>query len=666
MLVFLYRQINWAMLIAIGAISSVMLSFSVYMKVMPVVLIVMIILAIMSEKNGWNLDWRRAMAVMLIGLLGMSVHAFIPIRSALNPSIDENNPSRDWYTFVKYLDRKQYGQQSMTERMFERRGAWANQFGRHANMGFWSYFEDQYSKPGITFLPFLLLGLLGLYVAIKKRIEVGLPLLALLLVCSAGLILYMNFADGTKFNIRTGDAYLEVRNRDYFFTPAFVFFGIAMGMGVSAIMKAIRDFLARSNPSLQQVGVYAASVLVLLPGFAFAHNYHACDRSDNYLPYHYAANLLDSCEENAILFTSGDNDTFPLWCIQEVYKYRTDIRTVNLSLLNTDWYVYQMKNKFNVPIGLSDDQILWNPVEVQPGITLERPARPFRDRPRNRTTFMVAMPFDGQVVKVQDMMVDEIVLENRWKDPIYFSNAPYAESPLGLKDRATAVGVAYRLDREPMERLIDAEAGFDLFMNTYHFDGYGDSKVYRDDNATGVFLSYGINAIRLWDEFERVGDTARKYAIADKIIRDYPEYWQMYFLRAADFDKSGDSAAADSLMFTLRDTLSAFLESNPENIFYMQDLGLTLVEIGSRSRSDDLKQQGLDLLWEGFMMNPNSNHAFRKLFTVLSNQRRYTEIQQAVVIHGQYLRNRSDPLVSQLLGRVPSAPAPPGPFEQSN
>ncbi len=414
MLVLLYRKINWAIVIAIGSLSIVMLSFTQYMFVTPVAFGLLIVLALLSEKYGWKLQWKTGLAIVLIAFVGISVHLFIPIRSSLNPRIDENNPSRNVSTFFNYLDRKQYGQTSMVDRMFHRRGTWSNQLGRHAHMGFWSYFEEQYSPGGWLFVfPFFALGLIGLITAIKKRLQVGLPFLTLLLVCSVGLALYMNFADGTKYNPRTTDAYLEVRNRDYFFTPAFVFFGIAMGLGVAAVMKYTKEKLASSGPGSQKAAVVASSVLVLLPGISLAHNYHACDRSKNYIPYNYAANILDTCEPNAILFTSGDNDTFPVWCLQEVYNYRRDVRVVNLSLLNTDWYVEQMKNRYDVPISLTDEQILWYDYDAGKGRVMRHPQKRFHDRPRKRMTYLEASKLDGRIRKVAEMMMDEIVLENK-------------------------------------------------------------------------------------------------------------------------------------------------------------------------------------------------------------------------------------------------------------
>jgi len=651
----LYRKINWALLIAIASACSVMVGFELYLMITPIAFAIMIALGILSHKYKWNVQWKTGLAILFVGVLGMSVHLYVPIRSALKPRIDENGPARgwpgDWTTFINFLDRKQYGQTSMVDRMFDRRGKWENQFGRHANMGFWSYFEEQYSPGGWVFIVvFFAFGMLGMIVAIDKRLEIGLPFFTLFIICSVGLVLYMNFADGTQYDFRTGDAYQEVRNRDYFFTPTFVFFGIAIGIGVSAVMMIIRDRLQKISPALSRNSVYVTSLLGLLPIISLVHSYHANDRSKNFIPYLYAVNILDTCEPNSILFTSGDNDTFPLWCVQEVYDYRKDVRVVNLSLLNTDWYVEQMKNRYDVPITLSDDQILWNEYEVQPGITTPRPARKFFDKPRGRQTYLQADRYQGGIIKVQDMMVDHIVLENKWEDPIFFSSPPYGESPLNLRQRSTAVGVIYRIDRTPPDNLVDVEQGYELFMNKYKYGGYQDHTVYRDENATGVFVTMGVNATRIYDELIRVGDTTKALTILDKLLKVYPEYWQSALILSTVFDKRGDSAKSESVMQLVHDTLSSFLASNPENVFYRQDLGLMKVELGRRKSDDAMVDKGIALLWEAFETNPNSTFSFRKLAAVLQQRRLFQEMQRAALKHSEYKRNLEDPFVRQILG----------------
>jgi len=421
-------------------------------------------------------------------------------------------------------------------------------------------------------------------------------------------------------------------------------------MGVSALMMIIRDRLKRISETFSNYSVYATSLLGLLPIVSIVHSYHANDRSKNIIPYLYAANILDTCEPNSILFTSGDNDTFPLWCVQEVYNYRKDVRVVNLSLLNTDWYVEQMKNRYDVPITLADDQILWNEYEVQPGVINQRPEKKFFDKPRGRQTYLQADRYQGMIIKVQDMMVDHIVLENKWESPIYFSSPPYGESPLKLRDRSTAVGVIYRLDRTPPSNLVDVETGYDLFMNKYKYDGYQDHTVYRDENATGVFVTMGVNATRIYDELIRMGDTARAVPVLEKIMKVYPEYWQSALILSQVFDKRGDSAKSDSVLMLVHDTLSSFLESNPENIFYRQDLGLMKVEIGRRRVDDAMVDRGLALLWEAFEANPNSTFSFRKLAAVLQQRRLFQEMQRAALMHAEYKRNLEDPFVRQILG----------------
>lgn len=668
LLVLLYKKLNWAVMIAIGALGSLMLGFGDFLIIAPLGLLALIALGVASKSFGWKIKWQTGLAIMLVGLIGFASHLYIPIRSAHNPRIDENNPSRDLKTFVDFLDRKQYGKKSMVERMFERRGQWSNQIGRHPNMGYWSYFEEQYSEGGLAFLPLFALGLFGMYVAIRKRLEIGLPFFTLFILSSLGLILYMNFADGTQYNFQTGDAYLEVRNRDYFFTPAFVFFGIALGLGVSAVITYVRDALA--SEGAKRTLVYASTALILLPSISFAHNYHINDRSDNFIPYLYSKNILDTCGPNAMIFTAGDNDTFPLWCLQEVYDYRKDVRVVNLSLLNTDWYVWQMKTKYDVPIPLTKEQIWWYETEVQKGVFVDRPKEPFRDRARQRMEFLQANGWQGGVVKVADMMTDEIVLENRWRDPIYFSSQPY-DSPLKLRDRATSVGVVYRLDRDPPSNLIDVDKGYDLYMNDYRYDGFESSAVYRDENATGVFLSVGMNAIRIFDALVKEGKVDTAKAFMHHMIDVYPEYWQSTFVLAEQYEKEGDTAQSDQLIQNLHDTLTAFVASNEENFFYLQDLGLVKVEIGKdlreRGQAGDgeaMIEEGVRLMWDAFNMNQNNSYSFRKLVTVLSQLGRFAELREAALKFSAYKINQNDPVVRQILQMGSSSGRPPAPMGQ--
>ena len=673
-----YKYIRWGILIGIGALSMIMIGFYPFIIGLILAAIAMVIMGKISPKE---FEWKKGLAIVLVTVLAFSFHLFIPIRSAKNPHIDENNvvkekftlaffvepvkqllgvddvyseSSRNFRTFVDYLERKQYGSESMVERMFRRRGTMENQFGRHPNMGFWSYFEEQYGMKG-GFLILFLLGMYGVYTAVNRKLPIGLPFFTFLLLSSVGLILYMNFADGTMYDPRTNDAYLEVRNRDYFFTPAYIFFGLALGLGIAAVMDTVRRELSKGNLARYKTPALGIlSLLVFLPAVTIAQNYYYCDRSQNHYPEIYAKNILETCEENSILFTAGDNDTFPLWCVQEVDSFRTDVTIVNLSLLNTDWYIYQMKYHNDVPISLNEDQILWYPYEAG-GQEISRPKEPFRDRPRKRLTYLVPLPHEGRIVKLQDMMTDEIVVENKWKRPIYGTSEPYAESPLKLRDLTFSEGVLYRVDKEQPERGINADKGFDLYMNTYLYDGLDNPDIYRDDNATGVFLSLGFNALRLANELKLQGRNDDALALLEMITEKYPEFYQTHEFLAELYKEKGDTVRAMAVIEQLERNLAELHEKNPGNQFYLMDLGSAKSYLGKHD-------EALDLMWAGFEINPNSSYGYRKLVQYLFDRQRMRDILRATQMFAEYKINRNDPLVQQIIaGAASQQPQGEGP-----
>jgi len=631
-----YKHINWPVLIGIGGFSMIMMGFYQFIYGVIGAFVVLLAFAIWAKHT----DWKTGMAVLLVAVIGFSSHLFIPIRSAQSPRIDENNASRSFTTFVNYLERKQYGSQSMVDRMFKRRGELSNQFGRHAHMGYWSYFEKQYGLSPIFGLLFIL-GILGIGYATWRKYEVGLPFIVMLLFASIGLVLYMNFADGIKFDASTGDAYLEVRNRDYFFTPAYAYFGLAMGLGIAALMDLVRRSVA--SEGTRKIAVAGVSVLAFLPAFALADNWHENDRSGNYFPKIYSENILDTCEENAILFTSGDNDTFPLWCVQEVYKYRTDVRVVNLSLFNTDWYIWQMKDKYNVPISLTEDQIVWNEYKVG-NRSIRRPKAPYYDQARKKKRFLIPIfdPDEQRVLKLQDVMVDDVFLTNKGENPIYFSSEPYVESPLKLRDKSISTGVLYKLDSTGYVRPINSERGYDLYMDTYKFDGLNDPEIFRDENATGVMLGLGFNAVRISDDLIRSGDTARAISILHFSINRYPEFLRSYLTLGKYYQYTGDSATADSVLKSFEPVILDLIDRDSESQFYLTDYGMYLYDQGRT-------EEALKYLNDAFEINKNSGYAFQNLAQTLYDLQRVNELKNVTYAHAAYKMNLNNGMLQQLL-----------------
>ncbi|MBK7141134.1 MAG: DUF2723 domain-containing protein [bacterium] len=485
----LRQYIRWPILIAIAGVSLVMIGIYPYIWGSLAAAALVLVLGLLFNVAGW----RAALLVLVMAAAGFSVHYFIWVRSAQKPYINENNPSQSWDQMRGFLERKQYGSQSMTERMFERRGEWENQFGAWRRMGYWGFFQNQYGINGRAFFAVFILGVLGLWEAIRRRSELGLALALLIIVSSIGLVLYMNFADGTRQDPITGEDYLEVRDRDYFFTPAYVLFGMAIGMGITALVQFIRDALGHFSGPARQVVLGSLLVLFLLPTFALAKNYYECDRSDNWIAHDYAKSLLSSADQNAAFFTYGDNDTFPLWCMQEAYKYRKDVKLVNLSLANTKWYIKQVQEYMGLDLGMTEKQI--------------DDMRPFRTQ-------------DGRSFYLNNQVIDAIITHNRHRVPINFSItvANDARKYLGrpVDSHLTLSGLKWRLGDTADGPKMAVDEGLRYFhdLSQFQLRGIFDSTVYKDDNQLRLPRNFSNAMIMVADSLRK----ARRHPEAIRLL----------------------------------------------------------------------------------------------------------------------------------------------------
>jgi tetratricopeptide (TPR) repeat protein len=461
-----------------------------------------ILMQVSSKKKAWALSF----LIILFGMIGYSTQLYIPIRSSLEPAIDENNPS-DWQSLKAFLERKQYGAQSMIARMFYRRGTWANQFGAKERMGFWGFFREQFMDKKLWFIPFFL-GLFGIWEEIRRRKREGTVLLFLLFASTVGLVLYMNFADGTRPDPMTGEIiHIEVRDRDYFFTPGFMFFALLIGLGISAFLANLGNWLEKKIQDIAKPSIGLLSLLVLgltiMPLNRGLHSHN--NRSGNYLPYDYAWNLLQSCDKDAILFTNGDNDTFPLWFLQNVEKVRQDVRVVNLSLINTQWYIKQMKYQWGVPISFTDKEI------DRLGFT--------------RTE-------DGKILRIQDRMIDNIMETNNWKYPVYFAvtvsgeNKIYKGKP--IDDHLRMEGMAYRVVKEEGKTMVEPEIMRDKLFNVFRFRGVNDPKVHKDENDERLLANYTSCFLGLADTLRRAKQYDEAVRVTRRVAELLPTDWRPY------------------------------------------------------------------------------------------------------------------------------------------
>ncbi|MGC1205188.1 MAG: DUF2723 domain-containing protein [Flavobacteriaceae bacterium] len=175
----------------------------------------------------------------------------------------------------------------------------------------------------------LILGLVGFFFLFNKDKKTFWTMLVFFLFTGIAIQVYTNVRP------------FEPRERDYSVVGSYYVFALWIGFGVYAIY----DFLKKYVPKKLAAPIVTVMCLILVPGILAANNWDDHDRSDKYTARAMARMYLDSCAENAILFTIGDNDTFALWYAQEIEGYRTDVRVINTSLFQTDWYIDQMKRK---------------------------------------------------------------------------------------------------------------------------------------------------------------------------------------------------------------------------------------------------------------------------------------------------------------------------------
>ncbi len=464
--------------------------------------LLIVLVTVWSIKNKHQLISLAMSATVLI-LIGYSSYALIFIRSGQDPAIDENNPE-SISAAISYLQREQYGEISQFPRRYNklppkhevvgRPGAGRNKYTSSQNRRymfynspkqwefFWKYqigkmynryFLWQFAGRGPSTEPYttamganmrengvywfqfglplaLLLGIVGMVFHFRRDWALSFSVFTLFFVTSWLLIFYLNQDNP------------QPRERDYSCVGSFLAFSIWIGVGSAVIGEWLLKII--KSPVLARNGIIATLLLqiIFVPGVMLKANYKEHDRSGNYVAWDYSYNLLQSCEPNGILFTNGDNDTFPLWYLQEVEHIRNDVNVVNLSLLNTHWYIKQLRdsrpNKATVKRLLEDRQndmnigqrfvrINDNKIrEISSGLTpWETREVTLPAKSDQQITWKVKPTFAQQALKVQDMMIMQIINDTNWSSPIYFAVTVSPGNRIGLEGFLEMEGLAYRL-----------------------------------------------------------------------------------------------------------------------------------------------------------------------------------------------------------------------------
>lgn len=526
-------------------------------------------------------------------MIGYSSYSVIFIRSLADPPIDENDPETI-EDFVKYLKREQYGSTPLLkgynfdaasnqinrneEKLFPRRySPDPNHLQFYAQYNsdwdyFWSYqvnhmylrylywnfvgrsadiqdaswqsgfsapeYPDNMASNSYYFIPFLL-GIFGLIFHFTSDWRRAFSLFVLFIVTGFAIIIFLN---QTPF---------QPRERDYAYGGSFFVFAAWVGLGVTGLVDLLKSYIKENN--LAAYGIVGLC-LIGSPLLMAVQNWDDHDRSKRQVAPDYAKNLLNSVAPNALIFTNGDNDTFPLWYAQEVEGVRTDVRIVCLSLLNTDWYIKQMRDQWShesapLPIILSDKEIeemtsglsRWNPQMVNIPVDKEllknafsedqaykeAIGQPMAEIPILKTGTDFEIPvdeLDNQMIwrlngryfgkdqagndiyylQTQDRVIINLLQNNDWLRPIYFANTVSQGSQLDLSPYLRVEGKAYRI--VPKLFNTDGSPHIDTDIHTRRFREFSFTKwnhpdVYFDENIRRMLGNYRYNFLQLAEAF---------------------------------------------------------------------------------------------------------------------------------------------------------------------
>ncbi len=538
----------------------------------------------------------------LVTVLGVSCHLYMPIRSALDPAINEAQPD-NWSAFWDVILRAQYKPVST----FQRQAPWVFQFDDM----FWRYFREQWPLRAGWPPLLLLLGIPGIIVHLRREPRTFALFGLLFLWTTAVLVVKMNFTDS------------EVRERDYFFAPGFFYYTVWMGIGLAWLAEKVRGgFPAEMKvPASVAAGTLALAVATI----PIRTGWEAHDRRGNWIAHDYAHNMLVALEPDAVLFTNGDNDTFPLWYLQEVEGFRKDVRIVNLSLLNTPWYGEQLRDEGKqVPMTYTTQE-LWG-------------LRPARDSS------------SGKVFLVKDQVAMDIVntiFEKNEPRPVYF--AVTVDDLMGLEDFLQLEGLVFRLDpTNPADAAATPGGSGDVppqaegivnsvnlvktrrnLEEVYQYrgllleDGSLDPQVFRDSNEEKLITNYAAAWARMSLAYRDLGDMNESIACMKNAIRVAPHYDPIV-------GSLGGLLVEGKAYEDARAFYQARLASHPQDIRVY--IGLAYL-----ASLDEKAEEALEWYKRGLRVDPSSLEILAGLYQSFVKLGRYAEaenvLRQWVAIH---------------------------------
>lgn len=421
-------------------------------------------------------------------------------------------------------------------------------------------FKNNKGRNKYYLLPFIL-GIIGIVFMYNRGIDGRKDLWTVFLLF---------FMTGLAIVIYLNQSPLQPRERDYAYAGSFYAFAIWIGIGVLSLYEGLKKYV----PDTISAGVVSVGALLLVPMIMAAENWDDHDRSNRYTARDFGANYLNTCAPNAIIFTNGDNDTFPLWYNQEVEGVRKDVRVCNLSYFQTDWYIDQMKSKAYesepLPISFNHDQYvqgnrdvvyLMEDPRLKGSVELKKALDFVKDdNPRtkleqaegasyipSKKLFMVvdkAAVIRNKAVEPKDydnivdtlfidlgskhyitkdeLMVLDMIANNNWERPIYFAITIGRDKYMNLQDYFQLEGLAYRLIpvKSKAEGInmgkVDTKKMYANVMENFKWGNMNDPKVYIDENNSRMMMNIRNTFNRLAETLVAEGQNEKAIKVLDR------------------------------------------------------------------------------------------------------------------------------------------------------
>ncbi|UCG44159.1 MAG: DUF2723 domain-containing protein [candidate division WOR-3 bacterium] len=513
---------------------------------------------------------------LMLGLILVagSVQFIMFIRAKTGPAINEVDPS-NWRDFVSVLRREQYDPMKLYPRktMFltendyrmEQNQAFSlfvgyfEQIKFYLRYFFWQWGNERFFDIflGVRWQALLglippLLGVWGMWHQFKNEKKSFVLIFIAFLVASLGLITYLNLKYSPS-DPRPDLKFREVRERDYFYAFSFVFYTIFVGLGVHGLLRWALDRL-----KLKKAMMFVLSGATV--GFAFVPmllNYPTVSRRHDWIPAEYGYNMLISCPgDKAVVFTNGDNDTFPLWFMQTVPSrvagldptFGKNVAVANLSLLNTNWYCKQMK-RWGAPISFAPAEI-----DRLPQGFVGKNGRTFllKDvmiRDIVATSGGIKLRWPDDYGSTSEEFIAKVFGSGRWnpRTPVYFATTVSRDNLSDVLGYLKLEGLVNRVVPEFGQDQVNVEETKRLLFEVYKMDAMMDPRVNKDENTRGLLINYAASYLALATELQRIGRTREAQEVLTQALdfglddqRRVPIFYHLsiYAMLNGDYDNT--------------------------------------------------------------------------------------------------------------------------------